>query len=66
MTECPLWAGLSVEFVKDLPPAGELVQRLWREIEGLATRVSDPENSINWIRTEKLCLASTERTRPSL
>lgn len=31
VTECPLWAGLSVEFVKDLPPAGELVQRLWRE-----------------------------------
>jgi len=29
--ECALYAGLSVEYVKDLPPAGELVERLWRE-----------------------------------
>jgi len=29
--ECALYAGLSVEHVKDLPPAGELVHRLWRE-----------------------------------
>jgi len=31
--EMALYAGLSVEFVKDLPPAGELVLRLWRECE---------------------------------
>jgi nitronate monooxygenase len=31
VTECPLWAGLGVEFVKDLPAARELVERLWRE-----------------------------------
>jgi nitronate monooxygenase len=31
--ECALHAGLSVEFVKDLPGAGELVERLWRECE---------------------------------
>ena len=29
--ECALYGGLSVEYVKDLPPAGELVERLWRE-----------------------------------
>ena len=29
--ECGLYAGLSVEHVKDLPAAGELVHRLWRE-----------------------------------
>jgi len=29
--ECALHAGLSVEVVKDLPGAGELVERLWRE-----------------------------------
>jgi hypothetical protein len=28
-----LYAGLSVDFVKDLPLAGELVRRLWRECE---------------------------------
>jgi len=33
VTECALFAGLSVEFVKDLPAAGELVERLWRECE---------------------------------
>ena len=31
VTECPLYAGLSVDFVKDLPAAGELVERLWQE-----------------------------------
>ena len=33
VTECSLWAGFSVEFVKDLPAAGELVERLWRECQ---------------------------------
>ena len=33
VTDCALYAGQSVEFVKDLPSAGELVQRLWRECE---------------------------------
>jgi len=31
VTECALYAGLSVDFVKDLPAAGELVERLWQE-----------------------------------
>jgi nitronate monooxygenase len=31
--ECALYAGLGVDFVKDLPPAGKLVRRLWRECE---------------------------------
>jgi nitronate monooxygenase len=31
ITECALYAGRSVEVVKDLPTAGELVERLWRE-----------------------------------
>jgi nitronate monooxygenase len=31
--ECVLFAGLGVDFVKDLPPAVELVERLWRECE---------------------------------
>ena len=31
--ECALFAGLSVDFVKDLPTAGQLVERLWRECE---------------------------------
>ena len=31
--ECALYAGLSVEFVKDLLPARDLVQRLWKECE---------------------------------
>lgn len=31
--ECALFAGLSVDFVKDLPAAGVLVERLWRECE---------------------------------
>ena len=31
VTECPLYAGFSVDFVKDLPAAGELVERLWQE-----------------------------------
>jgi nitronate monooxygenase len=33
VAECALYAGLSVELVKDLPAAGELVRRLWRECE---------------------------------
>jgi nitronate monooxygenase len=33
VTECPMSAGTSVEFIKDLPAAGELVDRLWRECE---------------------------------
>jgi len=33
VTECALFAGLSVEVVKDQPAAGELVDRLWRECE---------------------------------
>jgi nitronate monooxygenase len=37
VTECPMWAGTSVEFVKDLPAAGELVDRLWRECESAGT-----------------------------
>jgi nitronate monooxygenase len=31
--ECALFAGLGVDFVKDLPTAGQLVERLWRECE---------------------------------
>jgi nitronate monooxygenase len=31
VTECALYAGLSVDFVKDLPAAAELVERLWQE-----------------------------------
>ena len=31
VTECPMWAGTSVELVKDLPNAAELVERLWGE-----------------------------------
>jgi nitronate monooxygenase len=31
--ECALFAGLSVDFVKDLPAASTLVERLWRECE---------------------------------
>jgi nitronate monooxygenase len=33
VTECALYAGQSVEFIKDVPTAGELVERLWRECE---------------------------------
>jgi nitronate monooxygenase len=33
VAECALFAGLGVDFVKDLPSPGELVQRLWRECE---------------------------------
>jgi nitronate monooxygenase len=38
ITECPLYAGRSVQVVKDLPTAGELVRRLWRECEVAPTR----------------------------
>jgi nitronate monooxygenase len=33
VTECALFAGLGVDFVKDLPGGGDLVERLWRECE---------------------------------
>jgi nitronate monooxygenase len=33
VTECLLYAGLGVDFIKDLPSAHELVERLWRECE---------------------------------
>jgi nitronate monooxygenase len=33
VTECALYAGLSIDFVKDLPAAGELVERLWQECQ---------------------------------
>lgn len=33
VTDCPMYAGTSVEYIKDLPGAGELVGRLWRECE---------------------------------
>jgi nitronate monooxygenase len=33
VTDCALYAGLSVDVVKDLPRAGEVVERLWRECE---------------------------------
>jgi nitronate monooxygenase len=36
--ECALFAGLGVDFVKDLPSAGELVERLWRECENAHRR----------------------------
>ena len=32
--ECALYAGLGVDFVKDLLPAKELIERLWRECQG--------------------------------
>jgi len=38
--QCALHAGQSVEFVKDLPGAGELVGRLWREC---VTQNGEPE-----------------------
>lgn len=31
--ECSLYAGLGVDFVKDLPPVAELIERLWRECQ---------------------------------
>jgi len=33
VTDGALYAGQSVEYVKDLPSPGELVERLWRECE---------------------------------
>jgi nitronate monooxygenase len=33
LADMPMWAGTSVEHIKDLPAAGELVGRLWRECE---------------------------------
>jgi NAD(P)H-dependent flavin oxidoreductase YrpB (nitropropane dioxygenase family) len=40
VSECALYAGRSVDFVKDLPAAGELIKRLWRECEAAAAHVS--------------------------
>jgi nitronate monooxygenase len=34
VTECALYAGRSVDFIKDLPAASELVERLWQECKG--------------------------------
>src|SRR6266480_4789930 len=31
VTQCALYAGRSVDFIKDIPAAGELVERLWQE-----------------------------------
>jgi hypothetical protein len=33
VTECALFAGLGVDFVKDLLRGSELVERLWQECE---------------------------------
>jgi len=33
VTDCALYAGLGVDSVKDLPAAGELVERLWKEYQ---------------------------------
>ena len=33
VTDCPLWAGMGVDFIKDLPRAADLVERLWRECQ---------------------------------
>jgi hypothetical protein len=41
VTECPMWAGESVEFVKDIPAAGELVARLWQECEDARARATN-------------------------
>jgi nitronate monooxygenase len=47
VTECVLHAGLSVEFVRDVPAAGELVERLWRECETAHTSLERaPINSL--------------------
>lgn len=40
ITDCALYAGQSVEVVKDLPAAGELVRRLWRECDAAPAHVS--------------------------
>ena len=31
VTECAMYAGLSIDFVKNLPARSELVERLWQE-----------------------------------
>jgi nitronate monooxygenase len=33
VTDCALYAGTSVDYIKDLPAAGALVERLWRECQ---------------------------------
>jgi len=40
VTDCAMYAGTSVEYIKDLPGAGELVGRLWRECEAARNRKS--------------------------
>ena len=42
VTECALYAGRSVDFVKDLPAAGELVERLWQECSAEMAREKLP------------------------
>ena len=41
VTECAMYAGLSVDFVKDLPAAGELVERLWQECKATHNITAD-------------------------
>src|SRR5467141_3699146 len=36
VTESALFAGMGVDFIKDLPAAGKLVERLWRECQAAA------------------------------
>jgi hypothetical protein len=31
VTEGPMWAGQGVDAIRDIPSAGEVVERLWRE-----------------------------------
>lgn len=38
VTECPMFAGMGVDYIKDLPAAGELVGRLWRECEAASAQ----------------------------
>jgi nitronate monooxygenase len=38
VTDCALWAGMGVEFIKDLPAAEELVEHLWRECQAANAR----------------------------
>ena len=33
VTECAMYAGLSIDFIKNLPARSELVERLWQECE---------------------------------
>jgi nitronate monooxygenase len=40
VTECPMWAGMGVGHIKDVPAARDLVSRLWRECEHAAKDAS--------------------------